>query len=365
MQSVTQNIDLLITGKVRDAQVSQMAIACLLPLIRSRFFRRAIFSGWNDDLLKFPEFFRFLQSENIIFVNCGDGLAVRSQWNYWEQIKTLDCGLMQIEDGVYVFKTRCDLIIPNGEDFLPAFLTSKIGVVADCYGLKYKIWIPSFVPAQPFFMADQCYMGSAEDLRRFLIYDASYEASGTSIPFYPGSTSHPSAAATETRFWISPFLNAFPILREYLYVLPFSMNGFDFYKKIEDFQFDSSIYLEYVSLYWHIVSRTFQISALPFVLGHSIEESGRVTYRAKSHDFAADNFIEDVLSRHKIFPISVSDDAGFHRFLAGRIESDFYRAFQQALSRALNHAHTPSRRAAFLHYLSRLSEVAHIHNLGR
>jgi hypothetical protein len=357
-------VSLLLTGKIRDIRITEVVFQTLLPLVRTGMFREVVFSGWQDDQTQFPEFFDRLAHEGIKFVSSGQGLAIRSKWNFWEQMATLENGLNYIEDGVYVFKTRCDLIVPNIAKVIGSILWANIGVHCGAYGFKKKIWVPSFVPAQPFFIADQCYLGLAEDLRKFVNFDATYEAKGVEIPFYPGSTSHPSAAATESRFWIAPFLSAHPLLREYLEIIPYSMNGFSHYNDLERFQIEQLYYQEYLALYWHVVHQIFRISRLEFYLGHHVDDTGRIMVRARSHNFAADNFIHDVFYTEKKFPTSVSEDNGFRSFFVGKGDLKFFTVIQDALSRAYTYTRSKSRQIDYEHYVRALREKATLHHSG-
>jgi hypothetical protein len=353
-------VDLLITGKIRDAQISELVIQSYIPLIHSKVFRKAIFSGWEDDRIKYPDFFEFLEKSGIEFRSCGFGSHVRSHWNFWEQLLTLEYGLNAIEDDVYVFKSRCDLFIPDAINAIPLLLKLNKEITCNAFGIKNKIWIPSFVPAQPFFLADQCYFGLSQDLRKFLNYDASYEVKNVNIPLYPGSETHPSAAATESRFWSSVFLHQFPILREYLEVLPYSMNGYSHYNDLERFQLENNFYQEYLSIYWYIVSQVFRVSSLQFYLCHSLDPKGNLVIRAKSHDFEAKNFMKDVFTENKNYPTSISKDYGFQKFVRGEDDNEYYSKYQKALRRALNYSKSRDRKYKFSLYLAELSKIAKI-----
>ena len=283
---------------------------------------------------------------------------MRSIGHYWEQVKTLAGGLACIEDGVHVFKTRTDILFLGGDETVQDIVSKHVGFPAQLEGFKQRIWIPSFVGLQPFFMADQCFLGLAEDLRKFLAYDATFEASGVHIPLFPGSQTHPSAASAEIRFWITPFVHKFGQLREYLDVIPYSMNGYAHYPALQEYQLQSEHYQEYLALYWQVLSRLFQVSEGSFVIAHGLDAEGRVIVRAKSHAHNPPDFIQAACHLETPFPVSFSSDQGLASFLLGDARAPFFQIYSQAASRSAHYAYTPDRRDGFQRYKDELSRLA-------
>jgi len=350
--------DILITGRVRHPQIFQTVIQMAVKLRTQGIVRRVIFSGWSEDFEQFPSLADHLAQYDVLAINNGPSLKMRSVGNYWDQIKTLETGLERIEDGVHVFKTRTDMLFTDASETLAKIIAANIAIPCGIQGFRNRIWIPSFVALQPFFMADQCFFGLAEDLRQFINYDASIEARGIDIPRFPGSATHPSAASTEIRLWITPFLARYPQLREYLNVFPFSMNGYPHYPTIQKFQLQSRFYQEYLAIYWQVLTRIFRISAGRFVIAQGLDHEGRVIIRSRSHDNPLPDFINGALTLKTPFPVSCSCDLGLQRFISSGIAKTYFPEFSSAASRVLDYHHTPARRDAFRSYLKALSEVA-------
>ncbi|MEY3200948.1 MAG: hypothetical protein RIR70_498 [Pseudomonadota bacterium] len=350
--------DILITGRVRHPQIFLTVIEMALQLRSQGVARRVIFSGWGEDFEQFPSLADHLAQHDVLAINNGPSLKLRSVGNYWDQIKTLETGLECIEDGVHVFKTRTDMLFANAGDTLAQIIADNIAIPCGVEGFRHRIWIPSFVALQPFFMADQCFFGLAEDLRQLINYDASIEARGIDIPLFPGSATHPAAASAEIRLWITPFLARYPQLREYLNVFPFSMNGHPHYPAIQQFQLQSSFYQEYLAIYWQLLARIFRVSPGHFVIAQGLDDEGRVIVRARSHDNPLPDFIDGAFTLKTPFPVSCSCDQGLHRFLASGLQAPYFAEFSSAASRVLDYRQTPERRDGFRSYLNALSEVA-------
>jgi hypothetical protein len=250
------------------------------------------------------------------------------------------------------------MLFANASETLAEIIAANIAIPCGVEGFRHRIWTPSFVALQPFFMADQCFFGLAEDLRQFINYDASIEARGIAIPLFPGSATHPAAASAEIRLWITPFLARYPQLREYLNVFPFSMNGYPHYPLIQQFQLQSQFYQEYLAIYWQVLTRIFRISPGQFVIAQGLDDEGHVIIRARSHDNPLPDFIDGALTLKTPFPVSCSCDQGLHRFISGGVAKPYFPEFSSAASRVLDYHQTPARRDAFRSYLNALSEVA-------
>jgi hypothetical protein len=304
-----------------------------------------------------------LRNAQVLIVDNGADLPVRSCGNYWEQVKTLQGGVEQIEDGVLMFKTRTDMLFYGGDDTVADIVTQNQGFPCHAFGIKHRIWIPSFVALQPFFMADQCFMGLAEDFRRFLRFDSDVEAQGISVALYPGSKTHPAAASAEIRFWLQPFLEQFEVLRSYRKVWPHSMNGHPQYPKLQAFQFGSPIYQEYLAVYWTILYETFRVSEGKFCIVNTIDAQGKVIVRANAHSNNSQEFVADALNLKTPYPVSFSTDIGLKRLIETGTDSFRLNMYEPANQRVREFKYSPERIQSFDNYLKQLTDIAYPNHL--
>lgn len=355
----TPKVDALVTGKIRDPQVFLQVMSMMIRLRERGVFRRVILSAWHEDLVAQASAVTALTQAGVLIVDNGSDLPVRSCGNYWEQVKTLQGGLERIEDGQLMFKTRTDMLFYGGDDTVAGIVTQNQGFPCHAFGIHHKIWIPSFVAMQPFFMADQCFMGLADDFRRFLRFDADVEAQGVDVALYPGSLTHPAAASAEIRFWLQPFLEQFEVLRSYRKVWPHSMNGHPQYPALQALQLDSPIYQEYLAVYWSILNSAFRVSEGKFCIVNSIDAQGKVIVRANAHSNNSLEFMADARNLKTSYPVSFSSDIGLKRLI--ETGSDFFRlnVYEPAWQRAREFRNTPERIQAFDKYLHQLTELAY------
>ena len=196
-------------------------------------------------------------------------------------------------------------------------------------------------------MADQCYLGLADDLRNFLRFDADVEAKGTPIAMYPGSQTHPAAASAEIRFWLQPFVDKFPQLREYSALWPFAMNGHAVYPDIQRLLWQSALYQEYLAIYWKIIADVFRVSEGKFCIVQQFDEQGRAVVRARAHENNSLAFIHDMVNLRSPYPVSFSTDQGLRGLVEDSADMEHgplfragwqrARAYQRSVARMTEH----------------------------
>lgn len=338
-----ETVDCLVTGRIRSAPVLSAALYPLIQLRNQGVFRRVILSLWSDDVVSHSDVVANFQAHGVVLVENGSGVPIRSVGNYWEQVKTLESGLNEIEDSVNVFKTRTDILYFGGIETIKKIVKDNVGVPSGRHGFKQKIWIPSLVAFWPFFMADQCFLGLTADLRRFIRYDAAVEAKSIEIAMFPGSTSHFSAASPEIRFWIQPFIDEYPLLREYGDIWPYSMNGYPVYPAIQEYLLNSPLYQEYLAVYWKIVCDAFLVSEGKFCIAQGIDENSQVQIRARSPENNSINLYEEASQLKIPFPVSFSTDAGVRLLAEGGQNVAFREEFRQAWNRVQSYSRTEDR----------------------
>lgn len=362
MKTSSFQVDGLITGKIRDAQVFLQVMSMMIRLRDKGVFRRIIFSGWHEDMLSLGDLVINLKNNGVTVVDNGNSLPIKSCGHYWEQVKTLQGGLEQIEDGVLFFKTRTDILFYGGDETVAEIVVSNQGFPCHSFGIKHKIWIPSFVALQPFFMADQCFLGLTDDFRRFLRFDADVEAQDINVPFYPGSKTHPAAASAEIRFWLQPFLDKFEALWSYRKIWPHSMNGHPQYPQIQAFHMNSPIYQEYLSIYWSILNASFRVSEGKFCIVNGLDTDGKYIVRANAHSNNSLSFMNDALNLLTPYPVSFSTDLGLKKLLETGEDQFRHLIYEPAYQRATSFKLTPERMKSFQIYVNDLISIAYSKN---
>lgn len=353
-------VDIVVTGKIGNSQVFRFVMDNVCRMVDSGVARRVVFSGWHVDLQEHAALFQELRARGVLAIDNGETLPLRSYGNFFDQMKTLAGALNHIEDGAWVLKLRTDLLFYDSDATIRNLVETYVGLPANGYDFLHRIWIPFFSPRQAFFMADHCYMGRAGDLRRFVQYDAHFEAQGIDIPAHGTSSRHVAAASPEIRLWIAPFLHRYPLLRAYLDTLPYTMNGHATFRSVQDFQLHHPLHQEFLALYWDIVDRVFQVGPGKYILCTGQDHEGRLLARASAPDNYQQDFIADAESPSGIAqrdPAHFSNCESLRRFLHNGAHPA-RPEFAAALVRAREHVHTPGRYQAFQAYLTQLQAVA-------
>ena len=356
--------DVIITGQIRDPRIFITSVLAMLELRPVGKARRILVSVWEEDLQRHGALIDAIRGHGAEVFTSRQRSGIRSVGNYWEQLITLDRGLMQIEDDTLVFKTRSDLLFLNGARTVEGILDSNSNRWCHSMGISHRIWIPSFVAFQPFFMADQCYLALSQDLRKFVRYDAQIEALETPIPLYPGSPTHPSAASAEIRFWIQPFMDLFPVLRHYRDSWPLSSNGHPAHVEVNKLNLGTSVFKQWLSLYWHILDSCFRISEGSFVLAAGLDSSSNVVVRARSHSNNSDKLVLDGMSPVNNFPVSFSSDSGLKSFMLSDESRSPPLYYHLHLRQAFNYSYDKGYMDALRSYTQGLVAISNNVTLG-
>lgn len=221
---------------------------------------------WNDDrlkdLVKYPNDSKKISLISMTQLNDpGDG-------NYLSQMESFNQGILKIcnicddinidHRDVKIFKTRYDGIVSD-ECFNFVFsLDDSIVDKDNDKILNFKIWNPWFFLNKPFYMEDSffsarlCDIFSLHNIRQY-----SRESIGQGI--------------THIRRFISPFLDKFPILKDYMcgkYGLTNRMNR-TWTSDINNLSLEERKYLiSLLSLYYYILNKYFNIQSEPGYIKH-------------------------------------------------------------------------------------------------
>ena len=176
-------IDVVFTGLIRDYGTFKKSLNDLVQLRKKGFVDKIILSTWKGEPSKHPEMIPFLEKSGILIIESEEPEVNQNSPYYkkdfiWHQMKALDIGLNNIEDGKFVLKSRSDVYI--SPDFIKKLATEKSSLLKIILDLpsgnifKFKVWVPWFELTKPFFMADECFFGFKDDLKHLYNYNKDY-----------------------------------------------------------------------------------------------------------------------------------------------------------------------------------------------
>lgn len=201
-------VDIIFTGLIRTQDKFKDSIKDLVQLHKEGLVNQIIFSTWDYEVDKYPRMREFLADNKINLIENIEPYK-RGIGNIWCQMKSLDAALKEIDSTSFVLKTRCDLYInPN---FLRKLFLEKEKLLKIKKDLpkgnifKYKIWIHYYELKTPFHMGEECLLAHHHDMDLMVNYESSYDEN-----YKIGD------ALSHIRRFIHPFIQDYPILKEYL-----------------------------------------------------------------------------------------------------------------------------------------------------
>ena len=200
-------IDVVICGVIRTPDLFKKSIETLNSLKKEGIVSKIIFSTWKGEIEKYPDMEDFLNKNNTIIVEDKEpenpGLG-----NVWNQMKSLENGLEKASHDKFVLKSRPDLFIkPDFIKFLASSL-DKLKISAplpEGNVFKYKIWVPWFELTQPFYIADECFFGHYDDIKKLVNYDSYYDKYTSTI-----------CGIVHIRRFLQPFAEKYPQLIKFV-----------------------------------------------------------------------------------------------------------------------------------------------------
>jgi len=204
---MVNKVDVIFTGLLRETGLLMKSIRDLNLLKDKNLVDKIIFSTWYGELEKNEDMKRFF-SENKVVVVESEEPKERGHGSIWCQMLALEKGLNSLEKNNFVLKTRTDVYIKT--EFLEKLFNrqKKFDIVNDLPKgnvFEKKIWVVWFELTRPFYMADECFFGKRDDLKKLVNYDKSFD---TVHKVGPG--------LAHIRRFIHPFLKQYPILESSL-----------------------------------------------------------------------------------------------------------------------------------------------------
>ncbi len=203
-----EKVDIIFTGLIRTPDRFKQSIEEMKEMQKEGIVNNIILSTWEGEPEKSPEVTDFLIKNKVEIIRSEEPNP-RGWGNIWCQMKSLDVGLDKVSEGRFVLKTRSDVHIKK--EFLRNIFINKnklLKIEKDLPNgnvFKHKVWNPYFELKTIFHMADECFFGERDDVRKLVNYDGSYDA----VYKVGGGINH-------IRRFIHPFLEKYPILYHYL-----------------------------------------------------------------------------------------------------------------------------------------------------
>jgi hypothetical protein len=265
-----RQIAIAFCGQVRGADLFRRALAPALSLRAQGRVQRILLSTWRGESDRFEDGAAALRALGVEIVESAFPERLAVPGNVFQQMLALDRALDQIDDDWLVLRTRPDVVFIE-EDALASVLLQQLPPVLPPDGhpavFAERVWVAYFLPATPFLAADQVFFGRASDLRSLCTYDLfteAYQVTSRPNEQIPKNTS---GAAAEIRRFLTPFLAAYPMLREYQFVWPKHAIGTKLLPEVALYNFRSRLYHEYLALWLDLVRRYFAVGGVPAASG--------------------------------------------------------------------------------------------------
>jgi hypothetical protein len=257
-------------GQLRDCGIFRRALAPALSLRAQGRVQRILLSTWRGEPDRLEDGAAALRAQGVEIIESDFPERLAVPGNVFQQMLALDRALDQVDDDWLVLRTRPDVAFTD-EDALAAVLFQPFLPVLPPEGqaaiFTERVWVTYFLPATPFLAADQVFYGRASDLRRLCTYDLfteAYQITSRPNEQIPKNTS---GASAEIRRFLTPFLPAYPILREYQFVWPKHAIGTTLLPEVALYNVRSRLFHEYMALWLDLVRRYFAVGGVPAASG--------------------------------------------------------------------------------------------------
>lgn len=166
----------LVTGLLRTPELLMRGVASWSRLRGRGLVDRVLMVTWTSEADRDPALLDSLRDAGVELILRPDP-PVRGIGNIWPQMLAMETGLERISETALVFKTRADLWLdPDLLESIartPGYLTLDLppGAVRV---FDRRVWVPWFELTTPFYLSDECFFGTASDLRKLVNYDEGY-----------------------------------------------------------------------------------------------------------------------------------------------------------------------------------------------
>jgi hypothetical protein len=260
-------VTVIICGLLRGFNALALSLQPLLTLRGRGQIDRIIMSTWNAEVSKNPREAKLLKNCGVEIIGSDFPQELDRPSGVFHQMLSLDRGLDYVDCDSLVLKTRADVVFGDIET-LEAVISQDLTIGKQYFSLdcnqilSKRIWTPNFLPMFPFFMADLVFLGVARDLRKLCNYEMMVEAYQIKGRPEQSQPHRGVCGAPEIRRYLGPFLNMFPMFREYQNVWPRHCIATDITGRVIVYNYCSELYREYMAVFFAMVVRYFRIGDL-------------------------------------------------------------------------------------------------------
>lgn len=238
--------NIISTGLIRKEDLFKKSIKDFTYLKERNEVDEIVFSTWYGEIDKYNGMRDFLTTMNIIVVESTPPNVC--QGSILHQMKSLEIGMDNISNkSLMIFKTRPDLYIKL--EALYEITSYDYQIEKNDFSIfEQKVWIPWFEISKPFYLADECFFSSYNDMYKLINYDMKYDV------YYDID-----AGISHIRRFIHPFLNSYPILKIYLKYLSITGHGTTLRFDISKDMLETNEYRNFLYLYYILLNKYFII----------------------------------------------------------------------------------------------------------
>lgn len=326
--------NVIFTGLIRDEVVFRRSIEEMAKLCDKKKLNKIILSTWDYELSNYPDLRNFLESKKVKILELKEP-SDRGNGNIWCQMLSLEKGLNFLSNKKsFVLKTRPDVYI--NMDFLSYLFGNnkeKLKIInhlpkGDIF--KYKIWVPNFELKIPFYLADICFFGYYDDMKKMVNYNE-YDSKINKI--------------THIRRFVNPFREKYPemfnpkkifsgvetieifgkklkdlnlIIRKPLKFFFWKRAFYKYKKLLEDEQ-----YLEYLGKYYYLVNSHFYVDSLSFKNQVKIREDYQINKRIINNLNFKINFFKKFKTK-ELEQSFIYDEILLNNFFSKKLNKDLF-----------------------------------------
>ena len=233
--------NVLLTGQIKNYKYFKHNIKVFSKIKKNKEIDQLIFSTWENEIDKFKNLRKLLiEADFKIIESKLFNIKIKTSYNY--QTITLNNGLEKIKNNeLMIFKSRPDLVIKSENLLKISNLDYQI-IEEKNNIFEKKIWVHWFEITKPFYICDECFYASYNDIKKLCRIDNEYEKKYL--------MDH---GKTHIIRFINPFLKDYPSLINYLKYL--SISGYETnmrFKILEKLK-SNKVYLEFIYLYYFFI----------------------------------------------------------------------------------------------------------------
>lgn len=195
-----RDVYLLIHGQIRVPQIYVKNINLFNKLLNEKIIKKVIVSTWiGEHSIEFKKHCNFTYIELPKLKDDGHGNWIAQMTNYHHAYKYIE-GICENKDNTFILKGRPDAFM--SENFLKKVISKELKSKGNIF--RNKIWIPWAEMIKPMYFSDELFFGHIEDMQKMYNFNDFYKHDKIG------------QGVTHIRRFIDPFLEEYPIFKEFL-----------------------------------------------------------------------------------------------------------------------------------------------------